>query len=176
MPGFPQGTPRKRYTAEHRRHVRSLYIYQRLSIEMIADKLDIGHGTIRKWKAESARDGDDWDIARTAGDIADCGYKYTIAVLMEDYLTQHKQALKDIQKDPALTAEKRVKLLSSLAFSLREMRQSVSQLNPELNKLAVAIEIINRLTTFVRDGYPQHAAAMLEILEPFGEAMAKRYG
>ena len=47
------------------------------------------------------------------------GYKYTIAVLMEDYLTQHKQALKDIQKDPALTAEKRVKLLSSLAFSLR---------------------------------------------------------
>ena len=136
----------------------------------------VPYATARAWKRKASEAGHDWDIARTAGDIADCGYKYTIATLMESYLTQHKMALKDIENDPALTAEKRVKLLSSLAFSLREMRQSVSQLNPELNKLAVAMEIIQRLTTFVRDGYPQHTAALLEILEPFGVAMAQRYG
>lgn len=174
--GWPKGMPKKHYTPELRRHIRSLYIYQRMNLDALAAKFEIGRSTLLNWKRQAALDGDDWDVARTAGDIADCGYKYTIATLMQSYLTQHKMALKDIENDPALTAEKRVKLLSSLAFSLREMRQSVSQLNPELNKLAVAMEINQRLTTFVRDGYPQHAAALLEILEPFGVAMAQRYG
>lgn len=174
--GRSKGEPWKRYTAEHRRHVRSLYIFQRLNLDAISEKLEIARTTLLNWKRKAACEGDDWDVARTAGDIADCGFKYTIAHVMENFLIQYKHALKDIDADPNLTAEKRVKLLAQLAFSMREMRASVSQLNPEMNKLALAIEIIHRLTTFVRDQYPQHAAAVLEILEPFGEAMAKRYG
>jgi len=164
------------YTSELRRHVRSLYIYQRMSLDLLAEKFHIARNTLLNWKNKATLQGDDWDISRTAGDIADAGYRAAISTMMESYLVQHQQALNDVKNDTALTAEKRVKLLSSLAFSLREMRQSVAQINPEMNKLAVAMEIMHRLTDFVRVEYPQHSEAMLEILEPFGVAMAKRYG
>ena len=164
------------YTQEHRSQARGLYIYQRLSLEVISEKTGVAQSTLKLWKRAAFRAGDDWDQVRTSHDLADCGFKYTIAAVMQDYLREHKRAIEELSKDPTIKAADRAKMLSSLAFSLREMRQSVSQLNPELSKLSFAVEVIHRLTTFVKDQYPQHAAVILEILEPFGEAMAKRYG
>lgn len=165
-----------RYGPEHRRQARTLYIYQRLSLEVLSEKMGIAKSTLNNWKRQAFRDGDDWDQVRTTAELTDAGFKYTIANVMESYLRQNKQALADLEADKTLKAADRAKIMSSLAFSLREMRQSVSQLNPEMNKLALAMEVIHRLATFVRDQFPQHTEAMLEILEPFGEAMSKRYG
>lgn len=165
-----------RYGPEHRRQVRNLYCYQRLSLEVISEKLGIAVSSLRNWKNAAARDGDDWNAVRVASDLADSGYKYAIAHIMELYLAQHKVTMAGLENDKDLKAMERANVLSSLAYSLKEMRQSVTLLNPEMNKLALAIEIIQRLTTFVRDEYPQHTAVIVEILEPFGEAMAKRYG
>jgi hypothetical protein len=38
------------------------------------------------------------------------------------------------------------------------------------------MDVVRRLSGFVRDGYPQHAQAFLEILEPFGDRLIEWYG
>lgn len=40
----------------------------------------------------------------------------------------------------------------------------------------MALDVIQKLSTFVAEHYPQHLAAFVEILEPFGGEMEKYYG
>ncbi|MDI7066234.1 DUF1804 family protein, partial [Klebsiella pneumoniae] len=38
------------------------------------------------------------------------------------------------------------------------------------------LDVIQKLSLFVSEQYPQHLAAFVEILEPFGGEMEKHYG
>ena len=44
------------------------------------------------------------------------------------------------------------------------------------NELSVALRVIQMLTEFVRRQFPQHAAALLEVLEPFADEVAEKLG
>jgi hypothetical protein len=56
-----------------------LYIYQRLSLDVIGEKLNIGRNTLRSWKGAAARDGDDWDQVRFCSEACRDG-RYARAV------------------------------------------------------------------------------------------------
>lgn len=45
-----------------------------------------------------------------------------------------------------------------------------------LNRLELAMEVVQGLSQFIAEKRPDQAAAWLEILEPFGEELAERYG
>uniref|UniRef100_UPI00106BBFDF DUF1804 family protein n=1 Tax=Pseudomonas aeruginosa TaxID=287 RepID=UPI00106BBFDF len=47
---------------------------------------------------------------------------------------------------------------------------------PETSALATAMEVLQRLASFIRERFPQHAPAFAEVLEPFGEVIAKELG
>lgn len=42
--------------------------------------------------------------------------------------------------------------------------------------LEISMDVMRHLSAFVRESYPQHAAAFLEILEPFGDRLVEIYG
>lgn len=44
------------------------------------------------------------------------------------------------------------------------------------SNLQLAGDVVRQLSGFVREQYPQHAAAFLEILEPFGDRLVEIYG
>lgn len=44
------------------------------------------------------------------------------------------------------------------------------------NNLELSMDVVRHLSGFVRETYPQHAAAFLEILEPFGDRLVEIYG
>jgi hypothetical protein len=44
------------------------------------------------------------------------------------------------------------------------------------SNLQLAGDVVRHLSAFVRETYPQHAAAFLEILEPFGDKLVEIYG
>ena len=50
------------------------------------------------------------------------------------------------------------------------------RLMPETDQLGVAMGVVQLLLDFVRKNYPQHGAAIAEVLEPFGEEVTKAYG
>jgi hypothetical protein len=44
------------------------------------------------------------------------------------------------------------------------------------SNLQIGMDVVRHLSKFVREEYPQHAAAFLEILEPFGDRLVDIYG
>ncbi|MDS4020660.1 MAG: DUF1804 family protein [Candidatus Competibacter sp.] len=169
--GRGQGHPK-----ETRLLARALYVNQRLTIDQIVERLQVARSTLVNWRRKMLQEGDDWDAARVATLVGEKGYANAIGQAVEDYLMAHVSTLKALREDPTLTAEKRARILSQLAFAMDKVRKASLVLNPELNKLSVALDLLFRLTEFVQDRYPQHAPALLEVLEPFGHEVSKLYG
>ena len=65
-------------------------------------------------------------------------------------------------------------LIRPLAEKDREREYAfIKRLSPELNKQAIQLDVLQRLVSFAQARFPQHLTAMVELLEPFGEELAK---
>lgn len=156
--------------------LRSAYCFKAQPLEQAAAVLGISVGTARRWKADAlSAEGDDWDKVRAASNLAGEGMEAVTRQMLSDYVIQHKSLMEQIAVSE-LPPAARVEALSSLADSFAKTIAASKRVLPETDQLATAIEIITMLTHFTRDSFPQHAPAILELLEPFGVAVAKRYG
>ena len=48
--------------------------------------------------------------------------------------------------------------------------------NPELARLAIAMDVLQRQADFIRRRFPDYQHMFLEILEPFGRELNRIYG
>lgn len=169
------------HASERRTQLRGLYVYKRLSMEAACGALGLAKSTGNRWKAEAKAKGDDWENARAAVALGDENFMQLSKKLLEDYLVQHQSTIELLQKPPAkgeeaMSPAARAKLLASLADSFHKTMASFKKLMPELNKHALALDALQRLASFAQQRYPHHVPALLEMLEPFGEELAKAYG
>ena len=81
-----------------------------------------------------------------------------------------------LNANPDIPAEKKVQMLASLADSFNKTVAASRKVLPETSQLATAMEVVQKMATFIREKYPKHAQAFVEVLEPFGEELAKTYG
>lgn len=157
-----------------RRKARSDYIYRRMTGATIAMALNISQATFGRWKKAAKEAGDDWDIARSASIIAGEGIETVVSSVVEDFMIMAQSLLDEI-KNGALTVEQKVKHLVALADAMTKMTASAGKLAPKISELGVAQDVMKHLLDFVRENFPHHAAAILEIIEPFGERLASIY-
>lgn len=164
------------HPTERRTQLRGLYVYKRLSIEAACKALDIAKSTAVRWKAEARDRGDDWDNARAAIALGDENFTQLSRQLLEDYLVQHQATMEALRGDKDMSPAQRASVLASAADSFNKTMASFKKLAPELNRHAIALDTLQRLAAFSQQRYPQHVPALLEMLEPFGEELAKAYG
>ena len=88
---------------------------------------------------------------------------------------QYDQAARDLEADTELAAVKRAEVLATLADALAKTVAANKRMMPETSDLAAAARALEMLTAFTAERYPQHAAALAEILEPFGEVLEKEF-
>ena len=93
--------------------------------------------------------------------------------LLEDYLVQHQATIDMLREHPTMTPRERAETLASMSDSFNKTMASFRRLNPELNRQAVQLDVLQRFTSFAQSHYPQHLAALVEMLEPFGQELAK---
>ena len=74
-----------------------------------------------------------------------------------------------------LTADDKIKKLSSLTDSFSKCMAASAKASPTLNKLSLAMDILQIQGKFIQEHFPEHALAFQEILVPFGEEVRKRY-
>ena len=161
------------HPAEKRTQLRGLYVFQRLPMEAACAKLGVARSTANRWKQEAAAQGDDWDTVRSAVALGDDTFKSLSAKLLEDYLVQH-QATMDLLRDAKdMGPRERAETLASMSDSFNKTMASFKRLAPDLDRQAVQIDVLQRFVTFAKAKYPQHLAALAEMLEPFGEELAK---
>ena len=158
---------------EKRTQLRGLYVFQRMAMEAACKKLGVPRSTANRWKQEAADQGDDWETARAAVAMGDENFKNLSAKLLEDYLVQHQATMNLLRDNKEMGPRERAETLASMSDSFNKTMSSFKRLNPELDRQAVQLDIIQRFAAFAQQRFPQHLAALVEMLEPFGEELAK---
>lgn len=161
------------HPGEKRTQLRGLYVYQRMAMEAACKKVGVPRSTANRWKQEAADKGDDWDSVRTAVALGDDNFKSLSAKLLEDYLVQHQATMDLLRDTEGMGPRERAETLASMSDSFNKTMASFKRLNPELDRQAVQIDVLQRFVTFAKAKFPQHLHALAEMLEPFGEELAK---
>ncbi|EFX2000400.1 DUF1804 family protein [Shigella sonnei] len=161
---------------ETRDKLRRAYIFGQLSMEIAAAQTGVSFVTARRWKKEAQDCGDDWDKLRAAHVMAGSGLEDIGRAVLTSLVTQYQTTLEQLTADSQLAPKERVELLASLADAFNKAVAANKKILPEVSQLAVALDVIQKLSTFVADHYPQHLAAFVELLEPFGQELEKDYG
>lgn len=164
------------HTPETKQRARSLYIYERLPLTEIERRLDVSVPTLRRWKSTSARDGDDWDKARSVASLIGQGNHNIVLLLVEDFVTLHQSVMEDIKAGADIPTPKKAQLLAMLADAFTKTMNAAGKASPEISKLAVAQDVIQKLGAFIIEEFPEHGDAFIEVLEPFGKQLSKSYG
>lgn len=169
------------HAVEKRTQLRGLYVYQRLPMEAACLTAGVPRTTANNWKRHAKSQGDDWDRARAAVSLGDESFRQLSQRILEDYLLQHQAVMDQLREKPPkgkdeLSPVQRAQMLAMLSDSFNKTMASFKRLAPDLNRHAVALDALQRLATFAQQRYPQHLNALIEMLEPFGEELAKAYG
>ena len=164
------------HPTEKRTQLRGLYVYKRLPMEAACRAMGLPVATGRRWKREAIDKGDNWDSARSAVALGDENFSHMSRRLLEDYLVQHQAIMDQLRADEATPAIDKARALSMLSDSLTKTLAAMKRVMPEVNRHAVALDSLQRLATFTQQRFPQHVAALIELLEPFGEDLARAYG
>ncbi|HDL8284769.1 TPA: DUF1804 family protein [Yersinia enterocolitica] len=161
---------------ETRDRLRRSYIFGQMSLEIAAAQASVSFVTARRWKKEAQDAGDDWDKLRAAHVIAGGGLEDIGRAVLTGLVTQYQTTLEQLNGDARLPAKQRVELLASLADAFNKAISASKKILPETSQLAIALDVIQKLSIFISEKHPQHLAAFVEILEPFGDEVEKHYG
>jgi transposase-like protein len=161
---------------ELRAKVRASYVHDRLPLETAAEKHGIGYATARRWKSEAENDGDDWERARSAARLSGDGIRNVAQLMLEDYLTLHQATVDAVKSADNIGPLAKAEVLSRLADAFTKTMSAVGKASPELSRLAIATDVIQRLAEYTEADFPQHIAAIVEIIEPFAAELAKEFG
>lgn len=164
------------HSPETRDKVRRLYVFDRIGLEMAALQCGVSMSTASRWKREALDEGDDWDKLRAAAILAGDGIENVARAALAGFLTQYQTTMDAINTNGDLPAEKKVAMLASLADSFNKTVAASRKVLPETSQLATAMDVVQKMAAYIRDNHPQHAAAFVEVLEPFGNELAKLYG
>lgn len=164
------------HAPETRDKVRRLYVFDRIGLEMAALQCGVSMSTASRWKREAQEAGDDWDKLRAAAILSGDGIESIARAALTGFLTQYQATMDTLNANPDIPAEKKVAMLASLADSFNKTVAASRKVLPETSELATAMAVVQKLASFIREKYPKHAQAFVEVLEPFGEELAKTYG
>jgi len=164
------------HAPETRDKVRRLYVFDRIGLEVAALQCGVSMSTASRWKREALEDGDDWDKLRAAAILAGDGIESIARAALTGFLTQFQTTMDTLNANADMPAEKKVQMLASLADSFNKTVAASRKVLPETSQLATAMDVVQRLAGFIREHHPQHAKVFVDVLEPFGQELAKTYG
>jgi hypothetical protein len=164
------------HSEEIRRAVRASYVFEQLGLEVAAMKHGVPFATARNWRRDAKELGDDWDKAKSAQMIAGGGIEDVVRQTLAVVVQQVQATVETIQNTPDMPPATKVDMLASLADAYNKLISASRRLMPETDKLAVAQDTLKRLADFTRTKHPKHAAALIEVLEPFADELARAYG
>ncbi|MBJ9752741.1 DUF1804 family protein [Burkholderia cepacia] len=163
------------YSKEVRDKVRRAFVFDRLSLEVAAMKSGVNYSTARRWKDDARSAGDDWEKAQAAQLLAGGGIEGAARQMLAGMVTQYQATMDELDSAVMAPADK-VAMLASLADAYNKTINASKRVLPETNELAIAMGVVQRLATFIKDRYPEHVGAFADVLGPFGDELATAYG
>lgn len=163
------------YSDNTRQAVRADFI-RGLTLKGAAEKHTVPYETARGWKRQAKLEGDDWDIARAASRISAGGIKTLTAEIIEDFVHLFQATIAEIKAAESMAPMKKAEAISRLSDAYQKTVKAAGASNPELSRLAIAMDVLQRQAEFVRRRFPELQGDFLEMLEPFGKELSRVYG
>ena len=158
-----------------RRAVRMSYVVQRLTLAEAARQAGVNRNTARTWKREAAAQGDDWDRARTAANMAEGGLGSITERVLNDFslmFTNTMENLKHHEGDPVETS----RAIAGLADAYAKVVKAAGCVDPRLGRLSIAMETLKLFGRHVRERDPDSVMAVAALLDSFGEELLAQWG
>lgn len=155
--------------------VRSGYIFDQLSLEMVALRESVPYDTARRWKAEAARKGDDWDKLRVAHTLAGDGLESVARTVLVSLVVRCQATMEQLNQNPDIPPREAVELLASLADSLSKAVSSSKKMLPETDRLATALEVVQKLGVFISRTKPALHIEFVDVLESFASELENEF-
>jgi len=164
---------------EKRQALRTAYIGG-LPLEAAADKVEVPYATARNWFRAARDDGDDWDKFRAASLIvAGGGIEQALGRIIAASLMRCEaliELLNTTDPEKQLPPAEAVKAMATLGDTVAKLRVSGKSMMPEADKLGTAMDVIKRLSVFIKENHPQQVGAFADLLSVFGQELARVYG
>lgn len=163
---------------ETREKLRQLYVSGSQMLETAAMMCQVPLATARSWKRAAKAAGDDWDKLRAAYTLAGNDIEDLSRAMLAGFLVQYNSTMTMLQDTDveSLPPSERAKLLASLADAFTKTVAANARVMPEVSKLATALAVLEEMMAFVQEKHPKHLAAFVEVLEPFGAVVEKKFG
>lgn len=156
------------YSEEIKAAAREYYVRDNLPLEQIATRLRVAFTTVKRWKKDVEGTGNDWDRLRAATTLTGDGANQQAHVVLSRMMEQFNRVLESLEGDPKISPMDQVKAMASLSDAMAKAMSLMGRVLPEESRLAAGMLTLSKLSTFIREKYPQYLPIFAEIVEPFG--------
>ncbi|AAP95457.1 DNA-binding protein [[Haemophilus] ducreyi] len=163
------------HDVEVKNAVRGAYVFDRLSLEMAAEKAGVSFGTARRWKANAESNGDNWDKARDVHVMASGGIENIAQGLLTGFLIKYRKLMSELEENTEMATAAKVEALSALADSFAKMTASSKKLLPETSAMATAMRAIEMMANIVKSKKPHLLPDFLEMLDDLEVQFKKEF-
>ena len=139
-----------------------------LPIDQAAAKACIPVQTARRWKAEAAAEGDDWDKFQAASLlVSGGGFEQAMGRAAAAMVLRGEALLERLEHDKEIDPLDASKAIASLSDSLSKAHGAARRFMPETDRLAVETEAVKAFAELVIKRSPDAGEAVLSALEAF---------
>jgi Protein of unknown function (DUF1804) len=159
--------------------LRQFYIFQRLSLEVAAKRLNVPFSTAARWKKEALDAGDDWEQWREANMLSGGTIEDTARGILLGLVVQYQATVKLLEDDLKMPKEKqlgvigRTEVLASLLDGMSKMRSSIGKLLPQADSMGIAMRVLRALGDHISANHKEHGEAFVAILDSFAPELSK---
>jgi hypothetical protein len=157
-----------------RDQVRAKYV-QGMPLKTAADLARVAYQTARNWKTAAKRDGDDWDIARAAQRMSRSSVDSMTGQVVEEMTVQFLATLEAVKTDTKLAPAAKADILARLSDAFIKVINGAGRSNPKLGAFSICMELLRDLSQFIQTKHPKAHLMFIDILEAFGQEVAKKY-
>ena len=154
-----------------KREARRLLVEEGLTLSATASKVGIAIVTLRAWRCKAKQAGDDWDKERATFLLTKEGMQRASHHLLQGFYEDIEATRELIKADKEISPSERVDKLVKLTDSFGKASAAFARANPSLDRLAVATEVIKRLTAFIKERHSEEAMGLSLILEAFAKEL-----
>lgn len=155
--------------------VRSGYVFDQLTLDMVALKYSVPYDTVRRWKMQAAKAGDDWEKVRVAHTLAGDGLESMARSVLISLVVKCQSTLELINQNPDIAPKESVELLASLSDSLSKAVAASKKILPETDRLATALEVVQKMGEFISQKRPALYIEFVDVLEQFAKVLENEF-
>jgi len=155
--------------------VRAAYI-KGMPLDAASSSAGVPYNTARNWKRKAEAEGDDWDVARRANQLSSGSVGDVMQQVMDSLAQQFAATLTALEDKADMPPLEKANILLKLSDAFVKTMAAAARGNPKLDRLAVAMEVVQLMAAFVGEHYPDIRKRFIDVAQAFGPEVVRHFG